>query len=92
MMTRKFATFIPVSLSYFQLPLKLYFCSPILSRGIRKCFLPGSSTTSVNLLLPEWADNIHPTQKNDAVMDPWLNIVTETQFLESITAKIVSNV
>ena len=63
---------------------------PILSRGVRKCFLPGSKTTSVNLLLPEWADNIHLAQKNDAEMDPWMNILTETQFLESITAKIVS--
>ncbi|KAL3785771.1 hypothetical protein HJC23_007327 [Cyclotella cryptica] len=67
---------------------------PIMYRGMRKCFLPSgpgdSSRTSVDLFLPEWADSLHPTQKNEAEMDPWLNIVTESQFLESITAKIVS--
>lgn len=67
---------------------------PILHRGMRKCFLPsspsGSSRTSVDLLLPEWADSIHLIHRNEAEMDPWLNIVTESQFLESITAKIVS--
>ena len=55
---------------------------PIMHRGHRRCFLSGSETTSVNLYLPEWADNVHPTDLIDSEMDPWLNIVNEAQLFE----------
>ena len=44
--------------------------------------------TTITLFLPEWA-NIHPEQYNDAEMDPWLNVASEEQLLELISAKIV---
>lgn len=62
---------------------------PRLSQGLRKCSLPGSNT-AVTLFLPGWADNIHPTEQNDGEMDPWLNFVSEEQFLELISARIAA--
>eukprot|EP00584_Thalassiosira_punctigera_P010818 CAMPEP_0172547274 /NCGR_PEP_ID=MMETSP1067-20121228/16849_1 /TAXON_ID=265564 ORGANISM="Thalassiosira punctigera, Strain Tpunct2005C2" /NCGR_SAMPLE_ID=MMETSP1067 /ASSEMBLY_ACC=CAM_ASM_000444 /LENGTH=519 /DNA_ID=CAMNT_0013334341 /DNA_START=177 /DNA_END=1736 /DNA_ORIENTATION=+ len=62
--------------------------APMLSQGLRKCILPHTKT-AVTLFVPEWADNIHPSQQNDAEMDPWLNLVSEEQFLELISARIV---
>jgi len=44
----------------------------------------------VTLFLPGWADNIHPTEQNDGEMDPWLNFVSEEQFLELISARIAA--
>lgn len=44
----------------------------------------------MNLLLPEWAESVHPTDINESEMDPWLNVATEPEFLESITAQIIS--
>ena len=63
--------------------------SPLLSEGLRKCSLP-QTNTAVTLFLPEWADNVHPNQQNDAEMDPWLNSVSEEQFLELISARITA--
>ena len=62
--------------------------SPTLFQGLRKCFLP-QSNTAVTLLLPEWADNVHPTQQNDGEMDPWLNLISEELLLELISARIL---
>ncbi|KAL7532090.1 hypothetical protein ACHAXR_004426 [Thalassiosira sp. AJA248-18] len=61
--------------------------APILSQGLRQCILPN---TAVTLFLPEWADNVHPTQQNDGEMDPWLNLVSEEQLLELISAQITA--
>lgn len=62
--------------------------SPILFQGLRKCILP-QSNTAVTLLLPEWADNVHPSQQNDGEMDPWLNLISEELLLELISARIL---
>lgn len=59
--------------------------APILSDGLRKCILP-QTNTAVNLFLPAWASNV--PQQNDAEMDPWLNLVSEEQLLELISARI----
>jgi hypothetical protein len=42
----------------------------------------------VTLFLPEWAENVHISQKNDGEMDPWLNLLSEEQLLELISARI----
>ncbi len=60
---------------------------PILSNGLRKCFV-GSSKTSATLFLPSWAESVHPTQLNDAEMDPWLNIASE-ELLEELTSAVI---
>ena len=61
---------------------------PILSNGLRKCIVASDSKTSVTLFLPSWAENIHPTQLNDAEMDPWLNIASE-ELLEELTSAVI---
>jgi hypothetical protein len=43
---------------------------------------------SVTLFLPEWADNVDASQRNDCEMDPWLNLISEGQLLELISARI----
>jgi len=43
---------------------------------------------SVTLFLPEWADNVHISQRNDCEMDPWLNLLSEEELLELISARI----
>lgn len=60
---------------------------PMLSNGLRKCILASDSKTSATLFLPSWA-NVHPTQLNDAEMDPWLNIVSE-ELLEELTSAVI---
>lgn len=60
---------------------------PILSNGLRKCFV-GSSKTSATLFLPAWGESVHPTQLNDAEMDPWLNIASE-ELLEELTSAVI---
>jgi len=62
--------------------------TPRLFQGLSKCTLPNSST-SVTLALPSWTDNVHPTQQNEAEMDPWLNLISEQQLVELISAKIL---
>ena len=62
--------------------------APRLFQGLSKCTLPNSNT-SVTLALPSWTDNVHPTQQNEAQMDPWLNLITEQQLVELISAKIL---
>ncbi len=54
---------------------------------MRKCILPGGDM-SVTLFLPEWADNVDASQRNDCEMDPWLNLISEGQLLELISARI----
>ena len=61
---------------------------PILSNGLRKCFVASNSKTSATLFLPSWAKNVHPTQLNDAEMDPWLNIASE-ELLEELTSAVI---
>jgi len=63
--------------------------APMLSHGLRTCY-PPHTKSSVTLCLPKWADNIHPTQRNDGEMDPWLNLISEEQLLELISARIVT--
>eukprot|EP00580_Thalassiosira_gravida_P007784 CAMPEP_0201628058 /NCGR_PEP_ID=MMETSP0493-20130528/3110_1 /ASSEMBLY_ACC=CAM_ASM_000838 /TAXON_ID=420259 /ORGANISM="Thalassiosira gravida, Strain GMp14c1" /LENGTH=191 /DNA_ID=CAMNT_0048098707 /DNA_START=85 /DNA_END=661 /DNA_ORIENTATION=+ len=77
--------------------------APILSQGLRKCIVSSqsnnnndttsssasSSASSVTLFLPEWADNVHPSEENDGEMDPWLNLGREEEFLELVSARIV---
>eukprot|EP00581_Thalassiosira_minuscula_P038242 CAMPEP_0184472072 /NCGR_PEP_ID=MMETSP0740-20130409/107771_1 /TAXON_ID=385413 /ORGANISM="Thalassiosira miniscula, Strain CCMP1093" /LENGTH=108 /DNA_ID=CAMNT_0026848635 /DNA_START=1 /DNA_END=327 /DNA_ORIENTATION=+ len=62
--------------------------APILKQGFRKCTLPPSNM-EVTLFLPEWSDNVHPSQQNDGEMDPWLNLVSEEQFLELISGRVI---
>jgi len=61
---------------------------PILSNGLRKCIVASDSKTSATLFLPSWAENVHPTQLNDAEMDPWLNIASE-ELLEELTSAVI---
>lgn len=60
--------------------------APILSHGLSKCII-GNDT--VTLFLPSWSQNVHPTQLNDAEMDPWLNVISENLFEELTSAMIV---
>jgi len=63
---------------------------PILSNGLRKCIISNdSSKTSATLFLPSWSQNVHPTQLNEAEMDPWLNVISEELFEELTSAVIV---
>lgn len=62
--------------------------APLLAQGQRRCRLPRTGT-AVTLFLPQWADNVHPVQHNDAEMDPWLNVVGEGQLLELVSGRIV---
>lgn len=61
---------------------------PILSNGLRKCIVASDTKTSATLFLPSWAKNVHPTQLNDAEMDPWLNIASE-ELLEELTSAVI---
>ncbi len=62
---------------------------PMLSHGIRKSKLPHDDVRStVTFFLSDWC-NVHPSQCNYAEMDPWLNVLSEEEFLELISAKIV---
>lgn len=62
---------------------------PMLSQGIRKSKLPNDDITStVTFFLSDWC-NVHPSQYNYAEMDPWLNVLSEEEFLELISAKII---
>ena len=62
---------------------------PMLSNGLRQCAIAtDASKVSVTLFLPSWAQ-VHPTQLNDAEMDPWLNVISEELFEELTSAAIV---
>jgi len=63
--------------------------APMLSNGLRQCVIAtDASQVSVTLFLPSWA-RVHPTQLNDAEMDPWLNVISEELFEELTSAAIV---
>lgn len=63
---------------------------PILSNGLRKCIITNDpSKTSATLFLPSWSQNVHPTQLNEAEMDPWLNVISEELFEELTSAVII---
>jgi hypothetical protein len=63
--------------------------APMLSNGLRQCVIAtDASQVSVTLFLPSWAQ-VHPTQLNDAEMDPWLNVISEELFEELTSAAIV---
>ena len=63
---------------------------PLLSNGLRRCAISiGNSKTSATLFLPSWTKNVHPTQLNDAAMDPWLNVASEELFEELASAVII---
>jgi hypothetical protein len=72
--------------SYSPTSLSIVF-SPILHQGLRKCVLPRANM-AVTLYLPEWAENVHISQMNDGEMDPRMNILSEEQLLELISARI----
>ena len=62
---------------------------PMLSNGLRQCVIASDNAkVSVTLFLPSWAQ-VHPTQLNDAEMDPWLNVISEELFEELTSAAIV---
>ena len=48
--------------------------SPRLQGGYAK--IPNTSV-EIGLFLPAWSDCTSPQQENDAIMDPWLNVMTE---------------
>ena len=56
---------------------------------LRRCksFQRDSKRISLNLLMPTWADNIHPIELDESEADHSLRIVTESQFLNSILCK-----
>jgi len=43
----------------------------------------------LKLSLSKWA-NSGPQQQNDAMMDPWLNLIDESELLEALSARIVT--
>lgn len=62
---------------------------PILSNGLRRCAISiGNSKTSATLFLPSWTKNVHPTQQNEAAMDPWLNVASE-ELLEELASAVI---
>lgn len=62
--------------------------APMLSNGLRQCVIAtDAAKVSVTLFLPSWCS--HPTQLNDAEMDPWLNVISEELFEELTSATIV---
>ncbi|KAL7553535.1 hypothetical protein ACHAWF_016816 [Thalassiosira exigua] len=63
--------------------------APMISNGLRKCIQP-QTNDAVTLFLPQWSDNVHPTEENDGEMDPWLNLVTEEQILDLVSAKFTA--
>lgn len=63
--------------------------APRLVQGQRTCSLPHTAMT-VTLFFPRWADTVHPSQQNDAQMDPWLNLVGEDQLLELVSGRVVA--
>jgi hypothetical protein len=44
----------------------------------------------MSLNLANWADNTHLSQHNEAEMDQWVNLITEEQFTELVSARIVT--
>ena len=52
-----------------------------------KSIVRDSNRISLNLLMPTWADNIHPLELDESEADSQLCIVTESQFLNSILCK-----
>ncbi|KAL9180220.1 hypothetical protein ACHAXT_008190 [Thalassiosira profunda] len=63
---------------------------PLLSQGLRTCVYAKRANAAVSLLLPEWSDNVHPADQNVAEMDPWMNTVSDEQFLELVSARITA--
>lgn len=42
----------------------------------------------MSLCLASWAENTDPQQHNDAMMNPWLGLVSKDVFLEMLNSKI----
>ena len=65
--------------------------SPRLYNGFGSCVMTEGTTESrVKLCLPQWADSVSYKQFNDAEMDPWLNVITEDELSELLSARIIS--
>eukprot|EP00978_Attheya_sp_CCMP212_P029480 scaffold104854_cov51-Attheya_sp.AAC.2 len=69
--------------------------SPRMRNGIgtMSVVVPGTDNRSIHLslLLPSWADGTSPQQQVTAEMDPWLNVVTEEEFSELLSARIIAS-
>jgi len=63
---------------------------PCMINGLGKCTSIDKSI-KMSLLMPTWADNTHPQQHNNAEMDPWMNIIGETDLSEMLSAHFVTN-
>lgn len=62
---------------------------PRLPNGMANANIGDSIRLSLNL--PKWAENTHPSQHNDALMNPWTNLLGEAEFSEILSARIVSS-
>lgn len=60
-----------------------------MQNGIAKACV-NNKNINLSLNLPLWADNTHPTQHNQAEMDPWINVMKEDDLTEILSARIVS--
>jgi hypothetical protein len=47
------------------------------------------NSVKLSLNLPDWAGS--HSQRNDAEMDPWTNLISEDQFTELVSARIVTD-
>jgi hypothetical protein len=65
--------------------------SPRMRNGIGSMPVPGKENIHLSLFLPSWADGASPQQHVTAQMDPWLNVVTEEEFSELLSARIVAS-
>ena len=50
----------------------------------------GDGSVQLSLNLPQWAENTHWCQHNDAEMDPWTNLISENDFTELVSDSIWS--
>lgn len=55
--------------------------------SVGKTFVGDHHHLSLNLA--KWAENTHLSQHNEAEMDRWVNLITEEQFSELVSARIV---
>jgi len=42
----------------------------------------------ISFSLPLWADNTDPQQHNDAIMNPWLDVMSLDAFLDKLGCKV----
>ena len=45
----------------------------------------------INLSLASWADNTDPQQHNDALMNPWLDVMNKDDFIDMLLPKLISS-